>query len=175
VLYDFQIYYCKGTSNPADALSRLRVLTAASTDADANIGADTDGDLPVQRLLSVLRTKIKQPTLEPARHGDTGKDTEEGDWTQSSEKALDSVILEDTEAAELLSVLASQWCIRLEVLEASKVGSHNDWPDVNRLIQRAQELDPTCRRVKELKLYDSDQSQTYPTTGRLAWQRGQRD
>jgi hypothetical protein len=68
------------------------------------------------------------------------------------------VILEDTEAAELLPVLASQWCIWLEALEASKVGSHDDWPDLNSLIQRAQELDPICRRVKELKLYDSDQS-----------------
>jgi hypothetical protein len=87
-------------------------------------------------LLSVLRAKIRQPTLEPVRYRNIGKDTEEGDWIQSSEKVLDSVIPEDIEAAELLPVLASQWCIRLEVLEAFKVGSYDDWPDVNRLIQR---------------------------------------
>jgi len=175
VLYNFQIYYRKGTLNPADAPSRLGVPAAASINTDANIGTDIDGDLPMQRLLPALRAKIRQSIPEPARYRDTGKGVEEGDWTQSSEKALDLVIPEDIEVAELLPVLASQWCTRLEVLEASKVGSHDDWPDVNRLIQRAQELDPTCRRVKELKLYDSDQSQTHPTTGRLAWQRGQRD
>jgi hypothetical protein len=79
------------------------------------------------------------------------------------------VIPEDTEVAELLSILTSQWYTRLEALEASKVGNHNDWPDLNKFIQRTQELDPIYRRVKELKLYDSDQSQTHPTTGRLTW------
>jgi hypothetical protein len=137
VSYDFQIYYRKGTSNPADAPSRLGVSATVSTNADANVSTDIDGDLPVQRLLPALRAKIRQSIPEPARHRDTGKGAEEGDWTQSSEKALDSVIPEDTEAAELLPVLASQWCTRLEALEASKVDSHGDLPDLNRLIQRA--------------------------------------
>jgi hypothetical protein len=73
VLYDFQIHYRKGTSNPADAPSRLGVSAAVSTDIDI------DGDLPVQRLLPALRVKIRQSILEPARHRDTGKSAEEGD------------------------------------------------------------------------------------------------
>ena len=77
--YDFQIYYRKGTSNPADAPSRLGVPAAASIDADANIGTDIDGDLPMQRLLPALRAKIRQSIPEPAKHKDTGKGAEEGD------------------------------------------------------------------------------------------------
>jgi hypothetical protein len=77
-------------------------------------------------LLSAFRTKIRQSTPEPARYRDTGKSTEEGDWTQSPEKSLDSVILKDVEAAELLLVLVRQWCIWLEVFKVSKVGSYSD-------------------------------------------------
>jgi hypothetical protein len=169
VPYDFQIYYRKETLNPADVPSRLRVSGAINKDVatDLNTSTDTDKELLVQRLLPVLRAKIRQSTPEPARHRDTGKSTEEGDWTQSPEKSSNSIIPEDAETAELLPMFARQWYTRLEALKASKVGSHGDWPDLNKLIQRAQELDPTCRRVKELKLYNSDQSQTHPTTGRL--------
>ena len=120
--------------NPADAPSRLGVPAAASINTDANISTDIDEDLLIQRLLPALRAKIRQSIPEPARYRDTGKGVEEGDWTQSSEKALDLVIPEDIEVAELLPVLASQWCTRLEALEASKVGSHDDWPDLNKLI-----------------------------------------
>jgi hypothetical protein len=45
--YDFQIYYRKGTSNPADVPSKLRVSAAASINVNANTDADIDRDLPV--------------------------------------------------------------------------------------------------------------------------------
>jgi hypothetical protein len=128
VPYDFQIYYRKGTLNPADAPSKLGVSGAINKNVATNLNTstDTDKELPVQRLLPALRAKIRQSTPEPARHRDTGKSTEEGDWTQSPEKSSDSVIPEDAETAELLPVLARQWCTRLEALKASKVGSHGD-------------------------------------------------
>jgi hypothetical protein len=128
VLYDFQIYYRKGTLNPADTPSRLGISGAINKDiaTDLNTSTDTDEKLLMQRLLPALRAKIKQSTSEPAKYGDTGKSTEEGDWTQSPEKSSDSVIPEDTEAVELLPMLVKQWCTRLEVFKASKVGSHSD-------------------------------------------------
>jgi len=47
VLYDFQIYYRKGTLNPADVSSRLGVLGAINKDivTDLNISTNTDEEL----------------------------------------------------------------------------------------------------------------------------------
>jgi hypothetical protein len=100
---------------------------------------------------------------------------EESIQTWDSKESLGSVAPQDPEAAKLLPVLSDQRWARSEVRSASKAASLDGQSlseELVQLLKRAQELDPQCRRVRELKLHRPDQLQTPPTTGKLAWQRG---
>ena len=155
VPYDFQIFYRKGSLNPADAPSRRPDYCAGRQEDDTPVSqllpslrskvaescVDTVRSEPVRLLNSEVELKKRSmPGFQPAQHPEEGAHA----WGLDSKSAA-------LRGAEAVQLLASQVVRRSEARDAFEgldVSQPLESRDLCALIHRLQELDPVCKQVR---------------------------
>ncbi len=168
VPYDFQIFYRKGSLNPADAPSRRPDYMAGRIEDDSMLS----------QLLPSLKAKVACES--PAMTGDASPnpagpevrstDASDADQPNSGLRSRSVVTAGDPDAAKVVQLLASQTITRAEAKDAldgvnpCADGSPLLSQHLVELIRHSQELDPKCTRImaeQELSLLAQDNDPAY--------------
>src|SRR5437773_4389669 len=155
VPYDFQIFYRKGSLNPADAPSRRPDYCAGRQEDDTPVSqllpslrskvaescVDTVKSEPVRLLNSEVELKKRSmPGFQPAQHPEEGAHA----WGLDSK----SVALRGAEAVQLLASQVVRRSEARDAFEGLDVSQPLESRELCALIRRLQELDPVCKQVR---------------------------